>query len=87
MYFHVIWNDQNINLYSQGRRRRHELSWIIEVCRNDRGFKITVCLELATLLLGHSDFVGEYLAGRDGALVGGKVSLITVPFSNLAFRQ
>ena len=44
-------------------------------------------LELATLLLGHSDFVGEYLAGRDGALVGGKVSLITVPFSNLAFRQ
>ena len=46
-----------------------------------------IYLELATLLLGHSDFVGEYLAGRDGALVGGKVSLITVPFSNLAFRQ
>ena len=49
--------------------------------------QIAIYLELATLLLGHSDFVGEYLAGRDGALMGGKVSLITVPFSNLAFRQ
>ena len=57
------------------------------IFQDNRLRQIGVYLELATLLFGHSDFVGEYLAGRDGALVGGKVSLITVPFSNLAFRQ